>query len=148
MKINKHWEPRLEVCPACKKEFEVKYEICTNDNCIPVLTYYNFERIFRGHVEDESWADEEMLQWINITDVLFMCPHCCNSFGSNENCTICFKPVHHWLGPTSGYTCSEKCYKIYWGWMNKGGLPRKAIVYRPKNNDDTFMNTSRRRSDV
>lgn len=143
MKINKNWEPSIVKCPHCKKEFEVKFELFTHDNCLPAMSEYNFERIFYGHVDDENWTDEETLQWFNILNVLFLCPHCHNSYGSTCNCSVCRKPIHHWMGSPSGVTCSSKCYNTYTEWQERakekghsGVIPREAIYGK----DNVFSN--------
>ena len=147
MKINKNWEPSTIRCLQCEKDFEVKFEIGTNDNYLPVMNNYNFERILYGHV------DEEVLQWINILQVLFFCPHCKASFGSNATCTVCRKPMYHWLGNGTGIVCSSKCNNTYLEWIDNarkrgrsGVIPREAI-YGTNNefSNDDLKNNSRRK---
>ena len=151
MKINKNWKSEIVVCNRCKKEFEVKFEVGTNDNCRPVINDYNLERIFHGHVDDHTWTKEEILQWINITQVLFICPHCQHDFVSTSTCCVCNKPVYHWLGHATGYTCSEECSKIYSEWVEiarrrgtGGVIPKEVMMIFL--NDDEFIKYSRRRS--
>lgn len=142
MKINKNWEPKLVTCIKCDKDFNVNYTVGENDNCLPVFNNYNLERMFRGHVDDYNWSDEEMLQWLNITAVLFICPHCHHSFGSTVNCYVCNKPTYSWMHWT-GYTCSLKCHDIYLQWVDnarkrgRGGvIPREAVYGK----NDVFSN--------
>lgn len=149
MKINKDWEPKLVTCIRCDKDFNVNYTVGESDNCLPVFNEYNIERILRGHIDDYNWSDEKMLQWLNITSVLFICPHCKHKFGSTMNCYVCNKPVYHWLGHGTGYTCSDKCFKIYSEWCKmakerraSGVIPREIIMRNL--NDDGFLKTSRR----
>ena len=128
MRINKDWKPEIVTCHQCKKYFEVKFEMEKNDNCRPVINSYNLTRIFYGHVDDDTWTEEEILQWINISQVLYICPHCRYMFGSNATCRVCEKPIYHWLGQATGITCSEeKCCKTSAEWLKKGGIPREAL---------------------
>ena len=148
MKINKDWEPKIIACIRCEKDFDVNYTVGENDNCLPVFNEYSLERMFRGHVDDYNWSDEELLQWLNITAVLFICPHCHFKFGSTMTCYVCNKPVYHWMGHGTGYICSEKCSKTYSEWCDRarergasGVIPKEAVIKY----FDEFMETSRRK---